>query len=169
MFKRRSHLTRILDFMYDNPISFYTIEGFKKFLQDFDELTIRNCVESLEKDGLAESRKVWKAAIETDDENGHPQEQLKGYKLTPRGLALVKTSKRKDLITKIAIIAITITALLGPTVIGIEYFQYVVGEEALPSNQAIPVLVSDTLATQGKSPNYEPRSQQDKSLPEKPD
>ena len=95
MSKRKSDLTRILQFMYENPRSFYTIEGFQKFLPDFDQSTIRSHIESLEKDELAEGRKVWKAVIQTDELNVNAQEQVKGYKLTPRGLACEEQKAKK--------------------------------------------------------------------------
>ena len=151
MLKRKSHLTRILQFMYENPRSFYTIEGFQKFLPDFDQLTIRSHIESLEKDGLAEGRKVWKAAMQTNELDVNAQEQVKGYKLTPRGLAFVKNRKQKSLVIKAAVAGITITSLAITALIGIEYFQSLVAEKTLPSNQAIPVLVGDTLTTKCKS------------------
>jgi hypothetical protein len=165
MFKSKSYLTRILQFMYENPRSFYTIEGFQKFLPDFDQLTIRNHIESLEKDGLAEGRKVWKAAMQTDELNVNAQEQVKGYKLTPRGLAFVKNRKQKNFVMKAAVAGITITSLALTAIIGIEYFQSLVAEKSLPSKQAIPVLVGDTLTTKSKSGKPEP-SYPDTRLPE---
>ena len=153
MSKRKSDLTRILQFMYENPRSFYTIEGFQKFLPDFDQSTIRSHIESLEKDELAEGRKVWKAVIQTDELNVNAQEQVKGYKLTPRGLAFVKNKKQKSLVIKAAVAGITITSLAITALFGIEYFQYQVAKKAPPSNQAIPVLVGDTLTTKSKSTN----------------
>ena len=156
MFKGKSHLTRILQFMYENPRSFYTIEGLQNFLLDIDQSTIRNHIENLEKDGLAQGRKVWKAAMQTDDLNVNAQDQVKGYKLTPRGLAFAKNKKQKGLVLKAAIAGITITSLALTAVIGIEYFQSLVAEKTLPPNQAIPMLVADTLTTKSKSIKPEP-------------
>jgi len=146
MFKRKIHLTRILQFMYENPRAFYTIEGFQKFLPDFDQSTIIHYIESLEKDGLAEGRRVWKAARGTEL-SANPQEQVKGYKLTPLGLAFVKNRNKKSLVIKVAVAGITITTLAITAVVWNEYFQSLVAEKKeLRPNQAIPVLVGDTLA-----------------------
>ena len=156
MSRSKSDLTRIVQFMYENPRSFYTIDGFQNFLPDFDQLTITNHLESLEKDGLAEGRKVWKAAMQTDDLNVNAQDQVKGYKLTPRGIAFAKNKKQKGLVMKAAIAGITITSLALTAVIGIEYLQSLVAEKNLPPNQAIPMLVTDTLTTKSKSIKPEP-------------
>ena len=139
--------------MYENPRSFYTVEGFQKFLPDFDQSTIRNHIESLEKDELAEGRKVFKAVMQTDELNVNAEEQVKGYKLTPRGIAFVKNKKQKSLVIEAAVAGITITSLAITALIGIEYFQSQVAEKTPPSNQAIPVLVGDTLTTKSKSTN----------------
>lgn len=147
MFKRKSHLTRILQFMYENPRSFFTIEGFQKFLPDFDQSTIRHYLEGLEKDGLAEGRKGWKAEL-----SANPQEQVKGYKLTPAGLAFVKNRDKKSLVMKVAVAGITITSLAITAVVWNEYFQSLVAEKkAPPPSHGTPVLVGDTLATKPKS------------------
>ncbi|HEX6227727.1 MAG TPA: hypothetical protein VFZ52_25085 [Chryseolinea sp.] len=149
MFKKKSHETRILDFMYEHTTAFYTVDGLQKSLPDIDTLVISQHVEDLEKNGIIESRKVWKPTTETSKANKNHQENDKGYKLTKDGLRFVKSGRDKKFKGRIKIASITVVTLLIPILMGTEYFEILLGGEPVkPYNQIKSVpMATDTITT----------------------